>query len=415
MTNDLAPRLEKHLAPESLNLIRVAGELASELGVGLYLVGGAVRDLLLGRANFDLDLVVEGDAPKLASLLAQRIGGQVVTHHRFGTAKFSSRNVSIDLATARAETYPHPGALPVVQPSSIKSDLSRRDFTINAMAIHLDLDNFAKLVDPFGGEKDLAAKLVRVLHEKSFIDDATRILRAIRYEQRFDFRLEPATEHLLRRDLSMLHTISGDRIRHELELILKEESPEKQLCRAAELGVLEKIHPSLKGNGWITERFQQARSITYPTPLGLYFSLLVYHFSQEEGENFVACFRIPRATARVMQDTLRLKEALVSLDIPEISPSNIYRLLRDYSPTSVLACSIASDSPLISHRLQLYLNKLRYVRTSLNGTALQEMGIPPGPQLGEILSGLHEAKLDGKVKTREEEMDLVRLWLSPGG
>jgi len=420
---DLTSQLNQRLSAEHLNLIRVAGELASELGLGLYLVGGAVRDLLLGRANFDLDLVVEGDAPKLASLLAQRIGGQVVTHHRFGTAKFSSQNVSIDLATARAETYPHPGALPVVQPSSIKSDLSRRDFTINAMAIHLDLDNFAKLVDPFGGEKDLADKLVRVLHEKSFTDDATRILRAIRYEQRFDFRyeqrfgfrLEPNTEHLLRRHLSMLHTISGDRIRHELELILKEESPEKQLCRAAELGVLEKIHPSLKGNGWITERFQQARSITYPTPLGLYFSLLVYHFSQEEGEDLVVRLRIPRATARVMQDTLRLKEALVSLGIPEISPSTIYRLLRDYSPTSVLACSIASDSPLISHRLRLYLNKLRYVRTSLNGTALQEMGVPPGPQLGEILSGLHEAKLDRKVKTREEEMDLVRLWLSQGG
>ena len=204
-------------------------------------------------------------------------------------------------------------------------------------------------------------------------------------------------------------------MRHELELILKEESPEKQLRRAAELGVLETIHPSLKGNGRITERFQQARSITYPPPLGLYFSLLVYHFSQEEGENLVVRLRIPRATARVMQDTLRLKEALVSLDIPEISPSAIYRLLRSFSPTSVLACSIASDSPLISHRLQLYLNKLRYVRTSLNGTALQEMGIPPGPQLGEVLTGLHEAKLDGKVKTREEEMAMVRLWLSPGG
>ena len=414
MTKNLASQLEQRLSSEPLDLIRTAGELARELGLGLYLVGGVVRDLLLGRATFDLDLVVEGDAPRLANLLAERRGGQVVIHRRFGTAKLRCQDLSIDLATARAETYAHPGALPTVSPGSINDDLLRRDFTINAMAIHLDPDNFGKLVDPFGGEKDLEHKLIRILHEKSFVDDATRMLRAIRYEQRFDFQLETTAEQLLRRDLSLLHTVSGDRVRHELELILKEEQPEKPLQRAGELGLLQEIHPSLKGDGWLKEKFPQARSVAHPPPLGLYFSLLVYHLSQKEGEDFIARLRIPGATARAIRDSLRLKENLLPLTSPDLSPSATYRLLQDYSPTSILACAIASDSSLLHQRLHLYLNKLRYIKTSLNGKALQQLGIPPGPRLGEILRLLHKAKLDQKVKTREEEMELVRLWLSQG-
>jgi tRNA nucleotidyltransferase (CCA-adding enzyme) len=415
MTRNVASRLEQLLPSQRLDLIQAAGELARELGVGLYLVGGVVRDLLLGSATFDLDLVAEGDAPRLANLLAERRGGQVVIHRRFGTAKLRCQDLSIDLATARAETYAHPGALPTVSPGSINDDLLRRDFTINAMAIHLDPDNFGKLVDPFGGEKDLEHKLIRILHEKSFVDDATRMLRAIRYEQRFDFQLETTAEQLLRRDLSMLHTVSGDRVRHELELILKEEQPEKPLQRAGEVGLLQEIHPSLKGDGWLKKKFPQARSVAHPPPLGLYFSLLVYHLSQKEGEDFIARLRIPGVIARAIRDSLRLKEDLLPLTSADLSPSATYRLLQDYSPTSILACAIASDSSLLHQRLHLYLNKLRYIKTSLNGKALQQLGIPPGRHLGEILRLLHEARLDQKVKTREEEVELVRLWLSQGG
>ncbi len=400
---------------ESLRLVRTAGELASGIGVALYLVGGAVRDLLLEKSNFDIDLVVEGDAPALAYLLAERLGGKVVTHRRFGTAKFTSADLSIDLATARAESYERPGALPTVSPSSIRSDLSRRDFTINAMAVHLNPHDFGTPVDPFGGEADLARKLIRVLHEKSFCDDATRMLRAIRYEQRFDFHLEASTEELLRRDLSMLHTISGDRTRHELELILKEENPEKPLGRAAKLGILERIHPSLSGDGWLARSFQRARAMSCPVPLGLGFSLLAYHFGREQADDLIARLRMPKATAHIVQDTLRLKEKLDSLDAPGLMPSAVHQLLKDYSPTSVAACAAASDSPATIQRLQLYLNRLRYVRTSLDGTDLQAMGVPPGPRLGQILRRLHGAKLDRKVKTREEEMRLVRLWLSEEG
>ena len=405
-------QLEKHLPSESLNLISMVGELAAEEKVGLYLVGGAVRDLLLGRANFDLDLVVEGDAPKLAILVAQKTRGKVLIHRRFGTAKMRSGGQTIDLATARSESYVRPGALPTVRPGSIKDDLKRRDFTINAMAIHLNPDSFGKLVDPFEGKKDLKSKLIRILHGKSFIDDATRMLRAIRYEQRFGFHIEKSTELLLRQHLSMLDTISGDRIRHELELILKEESPEKPLGRAGELGLLDKVHPSLKGDGWLKDKFQQARSIAHPTPLALYFALLTYPLSQGKAEDFVARLKMPGLTARAIRDTLHLKSKLPSLAGPGLSPSAVYRLLQEYSPTSILACTIASDSALVQQQLHLYLNNWRHVKTSLDGVALQQMGIPQGPQLGQMLRLLHEAKLDGRVNTREQEIDLVQLWLA---
>ena len=415
MVGNLTPHLNQRLSPELQRLLRLAGEIALEQGQGLYLVGGAVRDLLLGRANLDLDLVVERDAPRLASLLADRIGGKVTIHHRFGTAKLRHENLIIDLATARAETYSHPGALPTVHPGSIADDLARRDFTINAMAIYLDPDNFGQLVDPFQGEKDLGHKLIRVLHPRSFVDDATRMLRAVRYEQRFDFQLEETTESLLRRDLSMIHTISGDRIRHELELIFKEARPEKPLRRAAALYLLQEIHAALKGNGWIAKAFEQARSTANPPSPGLYLSLAVHHFSQGEGEEFITSLNIPKATARAIRDTLSLRENLASLEAPQLSLSAIHRLLRDYSPTSILAWDIASESPLIQQRLHLYLDRLRYVKSSLNGKDLQDMGLPPGPQIGEILEALHEARLDQRVKTRAEEVDLVRRWLSQEG
>jgi tRNA nucleotidyltransferase (CCA-adding enzyme) len=411
MEKNLAAQLGNRLSPQSLNLIRITGTLAAELRFGLYLVGGVVRDILLGRDNLDLDLVVEGDAPELARSLAERISAKVLVHRRFRTANLQYEDLSIDLTTARSEAYAHPGALPTVCPGSIRDDLLRRDFTINAMAIHLDPENFGDLVDPFSGEADLRQKLIRILHQKSFVDDATRMLRAIRYEQRFGFQLEKSTELLLRQNLSMLGTISGDRIRHELELILKEDCPEGPLERAAELGLLQRVHPSLKGNGWLRKKYQQARSVSTP-PLTLHFALLTYRFSNEEIEDFIARLRIPGKTASVIRDTSRLKEDLPSLGVSELLPSSIHRLLQGYSPASVLACAIASDSALVQQRLHLYLDKWRHVKTSLDGLALQHMGIPQGPQLGQMLRLLHEAKLDGRVNTREQEIELVQLWLA---
>ena len=275
---NLSGQIKKQLPAELVNFMQTAGKIASSQGQNLYLVGGVVRDLLLEKANFDLDLVLEGDAINLARQLQQPEAMKLTTHPHFGTAKLQWDRWSVDLTTARSETYPHTGALPKVKPGSIESDLFRRDFTINAMAVHLNPDRYGELVDLYGGRDDLEHKLIRVLHEKSFIDDATRIWRALRYEQRLDFWLEADTLKLLQRDIPMLATISGDRIRYELECIFKEKLPEKVLRRAQELGVLARLQPSLRGDGWLAEKFKKARQISTPDlpSIALYLSLWFY-------------------------------------------------------------------------------------------------------------------------------------------
>ena len=414
MSRDVITQLEQSLSPESLHLIQKAGELAAERRLGIYLVGGVVRDVLLGRANSDLDLVVEGNAMGLAESLAGEVGGRLVVHRRFGTAKIRTGNLTIDLAMARAETYARPGALPSVRPGSIQDDLARRDFTVNAMALRLDPASFGKVVDPFDGQKDLESKLIRILHDRSFIDDATRMLRAVRYEQRFGFRLEATTEKLLRQNVAMLGTISGDRIRHELELILKEECPEKALKRAGDLGLLGEVHPALKSNGRLRKTFEKAREVASPPTPALYFALLTYPIGVRDCEDLIARLKMPGTVSRVILDTARLREQMPLLDAADLPPSAICESLQEYSPTSVQACAIAADSALIQERLDLYLTRWRHVRTALDGSALQKLGVPSGPRLGRTLKALHRAKLDGKISTREDETELVQRWLSQG-
>ena len=409
-TINLSGQIQKQLPAGLVDFMRRAGEVAASQGQSLYLVGGVVRDLLLERTNLDLDLLVEGDAIHLAQQLLEITRGNMIAHPRFHTAKLRWDNWSIDLATARSETYDKPGALPRVKPGSLASDLFRRDFTINTMAVELIPGRYGRLIDPHSGRDDLEHKLIRILHERSFIDDATRIWRGLRYEQRLDFQLEANTVKLLKRDISMLDTISGDRIRHELELTLKEESPEKIFRRADELKVLPKLHPGLKGDGWLAEKFGQARFSNLPLPV-LYMALLAYRLSGEENENLVSRLRLPKSQAQTLRDASSLKTRLESLADPELAPSRIYSLLHGYCQSALIANSLAADSPVAHRHIQTFLNKLRYVRTALTGNDLQKMGIAPGPRMKEILQRLHQARLDGKVKSKKDEEGLVEGWL----
>ena len=410
---NLSSKIERQLPAELATFIQRAGKIAASQGQGLYLVGGVVRDLLLGQTNLDLDLVVEGNAIELAQQLAEINHGKITTHPRFNTAKLQWAKWSIDLATARSETYAKPGALPSVKPSSLSTDLFRRDFTINAMAIALNPSHYGELIDRYESRDDLEHKLIRVLHEKSFIDDATRIWRGLRYEQRLDFQLEPTTLKLLKRDIPMLDTISGDRIRYELECILREERPEKVLRRAEELEVLPKLSPTLKGNGWLAEKFEQARRLSHPNPppVGLYLAILVYPLTNKENEPLLSFLRLPKSLVQTIRDTVNLKAKLSSLANPELKPSSIYRLLHGYSPQAVTANSLVVESPVARRHVQLFLDKLRYVKSVLTGNDLQKMGIAPGPRIKEMLQRLHEARLDGKVTNKQGERELVEGWL----
>jgi tRNA nucleotidyltransferase (CCA-adding enzyme) len=405
--------IEKQLPSELVNFMWMAGEIAHTRGEKLYLVGGVVRDLLLGQANLDLDLVVEGNAIELARRLKKTDQAKITTHSRFNTAKLEWDKWSVDLTTARTETYEKPGALPTVQPSSIEDDLARRDFTINAMAIGLNPGYYGQPIDPHGGRDDLKAKVIRVLHEKSFTDDATRIWRGLRYEQRLDFHLERKTLGLLQRDIAMLDTISGDRIRYEIECILKEKYPEKVFRRAAELGVLAKLHPALKGNDWLAARFEQARAACSPEPpeVGLYLSLLIYSLTAEETGRFISRLRLPKALAQDLNDTIALKGKMRLLATPGMSPSGIYRLLEGYTSTALMANSLATESPAASQNIRLYLTRLKDIKIALTGKDLKRMGVEAGPDMKELMELLLKARLDGKISSKEEEEEVVKGWL----
>jgi tRNA nucleotidyltransferase (CCA-adding enzyme) len=409
---NLSRLIEKNLPEELVALMQRVATLTARRNQELYLVGGVVRDLLLGVPNLDLDFVVEGDAISLAKELAQSTGGKLTTHTRFNTAKVRLDKWSLDLTTARSETYAHPGALPTVKPGSLKDDLFRRDFTINTMAIRLTPEHYGELIDLYDSHADLRHKFIRILHEKSFIDDATRIWRAIRYEQRLDFQIEPETLQLLKRDISMLDTISGDRIRHELELVFKEAYPEKMLHRAWVLKALGKIHPSLKGGAWLQDKFKKARTASNRGQelSGLHFALLTYRLTEEEVEEVIAFLRPTRQIAIILRDSNQLQTVIKELTQKGLQPAHIYSILHGYHHTALLANYIAGNSATARNAIKLYLEKLRFVKTALTGDDLRAMGIPPGPQMQEVLVLLHNARLNGEVRSRQEEEALVREW-----
>jgi tRNA nucleotidyltransferase (CCA-adding enzyme) len=249
-----------------------------------------------------------------------------------------------------------------------------------------------------------------VLHNKSFIDDATRIWRAVRYEQRLDFAIEPATFALLKRDIEKLDTISGDRIRHELELVLEEERPEKALLRADGLGILAKMSPALEADNWLARKITKARGILQPysPPEELYLAFLVYRLSRQDLSNLITYLKFPRSVAVTLEDTLKLKNELPSLARPGLAPSRIYQYLHPYSQSALLATLIASDSPPVRQSIELYLNKLRHVQPALTGEHLISLGIASGPRIREILELLRAARLDGRAGTKEEELELVK-------
>jgi tRNA nucleotidyltransferase (CCA-adding enzyme) len=410
---NIGKNIDVYLPPEILAMVKAAGEIAASKGQRAYLVGGVVRDLFLKRRNLDIDLVVEGDALPLARQLAKGRDVKLVTHPRFGTATFQHGEFSIDLVTARSETYAEPGALPTVKPGNIQDDLFRRDFSINAMAVSIDPARFGDLIDPFGGKSDLDRHLIRVLHQRSFKDDPTRVWRALRYEQRLDFRLEFDTTTQLRRDATIMARISGDRLRHELDRILEEDYPEKVFYRAERLGVLRHLHLALMGNGWLGEHFDMAREACGKSKpnKNFYLSLLVWRIDDEALKNFIERLKFGGDAVRVLRDIPGLKQAIPALAASELTPSGVYHILERHHPETILAATLVTDSALVKQRLELYLASLRFVELSLNGDNLRRMGVPAGKKIGAMLRALKEAKLDGKLTTREDERKLVRSWL----
>ena len=363
----------------------------------------------------DLDFVVEGDGPEVARGLAEELGGEVLVHPRFGTSTLVLGDDRVDVVTARRETYPQPAALPIVCPSGISDDLARRDFTVNALALPLGED-CPQVVDPHGGLDDIRRSLVRTLHANSFTDDPTRIFRALRYEQRLEFRIEDDTLAQLRSAIDQGHlaSLTGDRLRHELERIFQEDRPELTLGRLAELGVLAAIHPSL-GDEHTAARLEAVASIgsdeespVGPGAVGLKFmAALAYPLSWGEGEAVIHRMNMPNGWTQVVREAILLKGLEGKLAEGSLSHSRLAQLVEGFSTDSLIGASRLTDSPIVSERLYLYLNELRFAVPALNGRDLLDMGVAEGPMVGQVLRELRDAKLNGLVPTEGEERRLV--------
>ena len=403
----LLPRLRQVLPEAVARALAAVVKAAEGQGRTLYLVGGCVRDLALGRDLLDVDVVAEGEVQSLAAAVASALGGRSVGHDAFGTVTLEVNGVRVDLAMARAETYARPGALPRVRPASVEEDLARRDFTINALALALCGSERGRLLDPFGGWEDLRRGLVRLLHQRSFIDDATRILRAVRYAARLGFRLEPVTRALLLRDVSYLDTISGARVRQELLRLLAEERPEVALLLCQGLGVLAAVHPALRFDRRLAAAFRWARRRGASLGPELYLSLLGTPLSPEEASSVAHRLALSARERRAVEGAAALGRVVSDLAQMRLRPSEAVAQLEAYPEASVWAWALAAPTPTVRRRLRRYLECLRYVKPDLDGRALQRLGLPRGPLMGEAMRMLRTARLDGRVRTRQQEVAAV--------
>lgn len=411
---DLYRELRRRLTPAQSAALDA---LLAAAGRPLYLVGGSVRDLILRRPGLDVDLVLEGPAIELAEAFAARTGASVRRHAAFGTATVWGPGFRFDLVTARQETYRRPGALPTVRPATLMDDLARRDFTINAMALRLTPpdapERDGRLVDPFGGLADLEARLVRVLHPASFRDDATRMLRAVRYAGRLGFRLEPGTLALLERDRAYLETISGARIRHEIERMLEEEEPEALLRRCDELGLLAAVDPALRFGPREAEAYRLARREVPDEARPLVcWAALALEASAEEAARIAARLHLTGRQTAALTCVPEVTALAGALAEPGLRPSRAAALLDGRPPACLWAVALARRDAA-ADVLRRYLTAWRHVRPHLTGHDLAAMGVPEGPRMGEILRQLRHARLDGEVRSAADERALVARLLAP--
>lgn len=423
---ELASAIQKRLPDGAVTLLKSLGVAGDRLGMAVYGVGGFVRDLLLGAENLDLDITVEGDGILFAEEFSRQHGGRVRAHEAFGTAVVVlPSGEKLDIASTRLEFYESPGVLPTVERASLRRDLHRRDFTINTLAVCLNPDRFGRLIDHFGGQKDLQEKWVRVLHNLSFVEDPTRCFRAVRFEKRLGFRLEPHTEGLLRTAVRMglVERVGGKRLFSELTSILKEREPLPAVSRMAALGLLPFIHPDLRFASDSEHLFDETEKalawydlLYLPTKVeawAVYFLALTDRLDSPRYKE--ACIRLAMPGRmlerlfghrhRAIKHFQSLRQSLKSPD--GISNSRIYTLLRDI-PAELLLYGLARSGQdelrrLVSH----YLIRLAGTKNLTSGDDLARLGIPTGPDIGKIKEQLLAARLDGTVISRDEELQLA--------
>ncbi len=438
---NLSERIAAVLPPAHLGLLQLISAAARDLQLPIFLVGGFARDLLLRTPSIDLDFVVEGDALLLAEKLSTLYGGRITSHKKFGTAKWQIDPAnpalaaglraevtaaepiglpsSIDLISSRTEFYEKPSALPVVKNSSIKLDLHRRDFTINTMAVRLDGKHFGELYDYWGGLTDLNHKLIRVLHSLSFVDDPTRMLRAVRFEQRFGFAIEPRTLEQLAEAKYLLADVSGERIRHELDLMLCEQQAVRMFARLDQLGLLAGIHPALKWNDDLAAQITELFRAPFPKGWGFprhpalaeqkrqaAYILLLAGLNSVAAAAVCARLRFKNQLAQMIQQAARLRPELGKL--PALPASRSALALEACPPLVIYALQLSSKTEKTRAMLADFASQWRWVKPLVDGQQLKQMGVQVGPRIGEILAELKAAWIDGRITTPAEEQQLLQ-------
>lgn len=414
------------LPKELLELINTASRVAVKNNMRAYLVGGFVRDLILGVDNLDLDIVVEGQGIKFSQDLALELRVKLIEHKRFGTATvMASAKYKIDVATARKEIYPKPASLPVVQPGSLKDDLIRRDFTINAMAISIMPEDFGMLLDVFGGRQDLKNKKIRFLHNLSFIDDPTRMLRAVRFEQRYGFKIEPNTLKYLKeaRRAKMLEQVQPQRLRDELILVLKELDPVKQIKRINELLGFDFISQRfclrkkdleflcrLKNKiEWFKKTFPGRRKLDIWL---IYLLGLVRPLNRNIINKFVRAFAFHRGEKiRLVGSKMITKKFISNLSSPKIKASKIFNMLEPLSYEVIIFIMAEYKNRNVQKYIADFFEVYNGMRPYISGEDLRGLGVSPSPFYKKVFTRALNAKLDGIVKTKEEELLLIKKLL----
>jgi tRNA nucleotidyltransferase (CCA-adding enzyme) len=380
---------------------------------GVYLVGGAVRDVLLGAESFDVDIAVEGDAIGFARALAGALGGRYTPHEKFGTAvvQYADGN-RVDVVTTRTERYHAPGALPAVEPATIAEDLHRRDFTINAMAVSLKQGDFGRLVHPFGGRKDLEEGVVRVLHDLSFVDDPTRILRAVRYESRYGFRMDEHSERLARQCIArgLVGEVSPVRLRDELLPLLEDAGAARGIERLGELGADQALHAGLRGDADGAALYSRALAVRDQLGLELPawrigLAVLGRGLDGDQAFAWLDGLDVKHRDVDLIVGAIEFAPRIVErLSGSSLTPAEIVALADPFAPDAPLLALALADLP----QLRDYFTRLRTVELEIGGADLAELGLPESPRVGELLAELRRRKLDGELDGRDAELAAAR-------
>jgi tRNA nucleotidyltransferase (CCA-adding enzyme) len=438
-TADITSRMEMLLPGKFIKLIKSISAEADSRDIKLFVVGGFVRDLILGKKNYDLDIVVEGDAIEFGKIIADKLGGSLVVHKKFGTSTVvmnwpdwlgpslhPDNKFKIDIATARQEIYEAPAALPTVKFSSLRQDLYRRDFTINAMAVKINKKDFGLFVDFFDGIKDLERGIIRILHDKSFIDDPTRIFRAVRFEQRFGFKIESHTEYLIKHAVKqeMFRRTENQRIRDELILILKEKDPEKAVFRMRELHELRFIHPELVLKRSIKKNFDQIKSVVgwynesaaKKRKLDIWLMNLMVMLDKltlKQVEEVLEKFVFTRSESIRLRSYKKMGEKAVRKlsSRKKLKPSQVYDILEPFSHEVTLCIMARTKSRTAQRRIKKFFTDYNGMELRIKGHDIKKEGVSPGPEYKDILKKILCRKLDGKLPTKKDELGYMRKLL----